>query len=51
MKRRKGIIDRFKGDLAVVEFGKVMEDISKLQLPNAVQPSDVLRFYEDGELR
>lgn len=50
MKRRRGIIDRFEGDLAVIEFGKVMEDIPKSRLPEAVQPGDVLWFYEDGRV-
>ena len=50
MKRRKGIIDRFEGDLAVVEFGEVMEDIPKSRLPEVVQPGDVLWFYEDGKV-
>ena len=50
MKRRRGIIDRFEGDLAVVEFGEVMEDIPKSRLPDTVQPGDVLWFYEDGKV-
>ena len=50
MKRRRGIIDRFEGDLAVVEFGEVMEDIPKSRLPEAVQLGDVLWFYEDGRV-
>ena len=50
MKRRRGIIDRFEGDLAVVEFGEVMEDVPKSLLPDAVQSGDVLWFYEDGRV-
>lgn len=50
MKRRRGIIDRFEGDLAVVEFGEVMEDIPKSRLPKLIQPGDVLWFYEDGRV-
>lgn len=50
MKRRRGIIDRFEGDLAVIEFEKAMEDIPKSRLPDSVQPSDVLWFYEDGRV-
>lgn len=50
MKRWRGIIDRFEGDLAVVEFGEVVEDIPKSRLPDAVQPGDVLWFYEDGRV-
>lgn len=50
MSRRRGIIDRFEGDLAVVEFGEVMEDIPKTRLPESVQSGDVLWFYEDGRV-
>ena len=50
MKRRRGIIDRFEGELAVVEFGEVMEDIPKARLPDSVQSGDVLWFYEDGRV-
>ncbi|TCI33840.1 DUF3006 domain-containing protein [Exiguobacterium sp. SH4S7] len=50
MKRRRGIIDRFEGDLAVVEFGEVMEDIPKSRLPEPTQSGDVLWFYEDGRV-
>ncbi|WP_012390443.1 MULTISPECIES: DUF3006 domain-containing protein [Exiguobacterium] len=50
MKRRRGIIDRFEGDLAVVEFREVMEDIPKSRLPKLIQPGDVLWFYEDGKV-
>jgi len=50
MKRRKGIIDRFEGDLAVIEFEEVMEDIPKSLLPDSIQSGDVLWFYEDGRV-
>lgn len=50
MKRRRGIIDRFEGDLAVVEFGEVMEDIPKSRLPESIKSGDVLWFYEDGKI-
>lgn len=50
MKRRRGIIDRFEGNLAVIEFGELMENIPKSQIPDAVQPGDVLWFYEDGRV-
>lgn len=50
MKRRRGIIDRFEGDLAVVEFGERMQDIPKSRLPEPIQPGDVLWFYEDGRI-
>ena len=50
MKRWRGIIDRFEGELAVVEFGEVMEDIPKSRLPESTQSGDVLWFYEDGRI-
>ena len=50
MKRRRGIIDRFEGDLAVVEFGEVIEDIPKSRLPESIQTGDVLWFYKDGRV-
>ena len=50
MKRRRGIIDRFEGDLAVIEFGEVMKDIPKSRLPASIQPGDVLWFYKDGRV-
>ncbi|WP_026824330.1 DUF3006 domain-containing protein [Exiguobacterium marinum] len=50
MKRWRGIIDRFEGDLAVVEFGEVMEDIPKSRLPHSIKLGDVLWFYEDGRV-
>lgn len=50
MNRRRGIIDRFEGDLAVVEFGEVMENIPKSRLPDLTQSGDVLWFYKDGRV-
>lgn len=50
MKRRRGIIDRFEGDLAIVEFEEVMEDMPKSRLPESIHPGDVLWFYEDGRI-
>ena len=50
MKRHRGIIDRFEGDLAVVEFGEVMKDIPKSRLPESTQSGDVFWFYEDGRV-
>ncbi|RID88762.1 DUF3006 domain-containing protein [Peribacillus asahii] len=43
----KGIIDRFEGDLAVVEFNDTMEDIPKAKLPKEAGIGDVLIF--DGD--
>lgn len=39
----KGIIDRFEGDYAVVEFdGRLMVDIPKEQLPTDAKEGDVI---------
>jgi len=44
---KKGIIDRFEGDLAVVEFNDTMEDIPKTKLPKEAAVGDVLVFNGD----
>jgi len=44
---KKGIIDRFEGDLAVVEFNDTMEDIPKDKLPKEAAVGDVLVFNGD----
>ncbi|MFJ7831853.1 DUF3006 domain-containing protein [Peribacillus sp. NPDC097284] len=41
---RKGIIDRFEGEIAVIEFDEEMKDISKTSLPKGVKVGDVLLF-------
>ncbi|MEH6949547.1 DUF3006 domain-containing protein [Bacillus sp. JJ634] len=44
---KKGIIDRFEGDIAVIEFDDIMKDISKIKLPKEADVGDVLVF--DGD--
>lgn len=44
---RKGIIDRFEGQFAVVEFDGKTEDILKSELPTEVKAGDSLIFEED----
>lgn len=44
----KGIIDRFEGELAVVEFGGVMRDIPKNKLPKNSEVGDLLIFDGDS---
>ena len=44
---KKGIIDRFEGELAVVEFDDEMKDIPKSKLPKEAKVGDVLIF--DGD--
>ena len=44
---KKGIIDRFEGEIAVVEFEKEMKDIPKVDLPEKAQAGDVLIFEGD----
>ena len=41
---KKGIIDRFEGELAVVEFDDEMKDIPKSKLPKKTNVGDVLIF-------
>ena len=44
---RKGIIDRFEGEYAVVEFDGQTEDILKTTLPKEAKTGDILIFDED----
>jgi len=44
----KGIIDRFEGDLAVVEFDSEMRDIPKNMLPKGSDVGDLLIFDSDS---
>lgn len=44
---KKGIIDRFEGELAVVEFDDEMKDIPKSMLHKKANVGDVLIFYAD----
>ncbi|OMC83374.1 DUF3006 domain-containing protein [Viridibacillus sp. FSL H8-0123] len=46
--KKTGIIDRFEGELAVIEFEDGMKDIPKSKLPNGVKPGDMLRFEGDS---
>lgn len=41
---KKGIIDRFEGELAVVEFDDEMKDIPVKQLPKGANVGDLLIF-------
>lgn len=41
---KKGIIDRFEGDIVVVEFDEEMKDIPITKLPKGVNVGDVLLF-------
>jgi hypothetical protein len=44
---RKGIIDRFEGQFAVVEFDGTTEDILISELPAGVKAGDTLIFKDD----
>ncbi|MEK4761394.1 DUF3006 domain-containing protein [Viridibacillus sp. FSL E2-0187] len=46
---KRGIIDHFEGDIAVVEFPNGMKDFFLTQLPKGVHIGDVLLF-ENGEI-
>ncbi|KOP66707.1 pyruvate kinase [Bacillus sp. FJAT-18019] len=43
---KKGIIDRFEGDIVVVEFDGVCKDIDRAELPYNCKIGDVLIFKE-----
>lgn len=47
---RKGVIDRYEGDYAVVEFDGETEDILKSELPEEAKTGDTL-IFEDGTVR
>lgn len=44
---RKGIIDRFEGEFAVVEIDGQTEDILKSKLPEQAKSGDTLVFSEN----
>ena len=46
---QKGIIDRFEGEYAVVEFDGRTEDVLRSELPAGVKPGDTL-IFEDGKV-
>ncbi|MEK4853914.1 DUF3006 domain-containing protein [Paenibacillus sp. FSL H7-0756] len=45
---RKGVIDRFEGKFAVVEFNGETEDILRSELPAEAKIGDTLIFEEDS---
>lgn len=47
MKQYKGIIDRFEGDLAVIEIDGITKDYDKSILPKGAQVGDMLLFKGD----
>jgi len=47
---KKGIIDRFEGNIAVIEFDEEMKDVPKTQLPKGVKVGDVLLF-DGGQIK
>lgn len=44
---KKGIVDRFEGKYAVIEFDGLTEDIFRSELPAEVKPGDTLIFEEN----
>ena len=44
---KKGIIDRFEGKIAVIEFDDEMKDMPKNKLPKEATVGDVLVFNGD----
>jgi hydrogenase maturation factor len=46
----RGIIDRFEGDIAVIEIDGVTRDLPRADLPHDVRVGDVLLFV-NGEIQ
>jgi hypothetical protein len=46
---QKGIIDRFEGEYAVIEFDGKTEDVLRSELPAEVKPGDTL-IFEEGKI-
>ncbi|MEK3658203.1 DUF3006 domain-containing protein [Paenibacillus sp. FSL F4-0236] len=46
---QKGIIDRFEGEYAVIEFDGKTEDVLKSELPPEIKAGDTL-IFEDGKV-
>lgn len=47
----RGVIDRFEGDIVVIEVGKSTRDYPLASLPTSAKPGDVVIIIEDGEIR
>jgi hypothetical protein len=47
----RGVIDRFEGELAVIEFGDKMRDISRSMLPKNAKVGDSVVVDKDGSIR
>jgi hypothetical protein len=46
-----GVIDRFEGELAVIEVGKKTRDYSRCLLPKNAKVGDSVVIAEDGSIR
>ncbi|MEK3943572.1 DUF3006 domain-containing protein [Paenibacillus sp. FSL H3-0310] len=46
---RKGIIDRFEGEYAIIEFDGQTEDILRSELPAEIKAGDTL-IFEEGKV-
>ncbi|TPV42327.1 DUF3006 domain-containing protein [Bacillus dicomae] len=44
---KRGIIDRFEGELAVIEINNITIDVPKSKLPSAAKEGDVLIIEND----
>jgi hydrogenase maturation factor len=45
-----GVIDRFEGELAVVEVGTTTRDYARSLLPKNAKVGDSVVIYEDGSI-
>ncbi|MGE6600083.1 DUF3006 domain-containing protein [Bacillus proteolyticus] len=44
---QKGIIDRFEGELAVIEMKSIIIDVPRSKLPSSAKEGDVLIIEDD----
>jgi hypothetical protein len=47
----RGVIDRFEGELVVIEFGDKTRDISRSLLPKNAKAGDSVVLDKDGSIR
>ncbi len=45
---KHGIVDRFEGELAVIEVDGDSITVARAQLPDGIRPGDAVRFEADG---
>ncbi|MCD9024295.1 DUF3006 domain-containing protein [Cohnella sp. NL03-T5] len=46
----RGVIDRFEGEMAIIEIGGITKDFPRASLPHGIKAGDAV-ILEDGEIR